>query len=118
MELESAPKASLAGGMPRAASAITRELLPYFDGLLPARLVQDYVSQAVTDLTGSISVEALPEMAIRLAGFRLDNLLDFDQAAHDVGVPFSHNGSAPAICYPVKLRHSSYLYACAPNRNI
>jgi len=50
--------------------AIFQELRPQFDGLLPPCVVQDYVDQAVRDLLGSICVEALPEMAIRLAAVR------------------------------------------------
>ena len=85
-ELTYVPGAGAAGGMPGAAWAITHELLPAFDGLLPARLVHDYVAQAVSDLAGSISVEALPEMAIRLASVRLHTLLGPDQPPHQVEV--------------------------------
>ena len=55
--------------------AIFQELRPQFDGLLPPCVVQDYVDQAVRDLLGSICVEALPEMAIRLAAVRLEHRL-------------------------------------------
>lgn len=78
-ELQSVLATDAVAGMPSAAWAITEELLPHFDGVLPERLVHGYVTQAVSDLAGSISIEALPEMAIRLASVRLHNLLGSGQ---------------------------------------
>ena len=57
------------------ADAVFGELLPQFDGQLPAEMVRDYVTQAVADLRGSICNEALPEMVIRLAAVRLEHCL-------------------------------------------
>jgi hypothetical protein len=51
---------------------VFQELRPQFEGLLPPSVVLDCVDHAVQDLLGSINVEALPEMAIRLAAVRLD----------------------------------------------
>lgn len=78
-------------GMSDAALAIVRELLPQYDGLLPARVVGDYVTQAVSDLTGSICIESLPEMAVRLASVRLLHLLEPGQPTDDVQVSSSHH---------------------------
>jgi hypothetical protein len=41
-------------------------------GVLPASVIEQCVGRALTDLSGSICVEALPEMAFRLSRFRLD----------------------------------------------
>ena len=60
------------GGVPDATWAVFQELRPQFEGLLPLGVIRDCVDQAVRDLHGSISAEALPEMAIRLAAVRLD----------------------------------------------
>ena len=54
------------------ASGILAELLPQYKGLLPATVIRDCVDQAVQDLIGSISAEALPEMASRLVAIRLE----------------------------------------------
>jgi hypothetical protein len=62
------------GAASEATWAIFQELRPQFAGLPPG-VVQDYVDQAVRDLLGSICVEALPEMAIRLAAVRLEHRL-------------------------------------------
>src|SRR6478752_684793 len=55
--------------------AVFKELHPQFEDQLPAGLVRDYITRAVTDLHGSISREALPEMVIRLADVRLERHL-------------------------------------------
>jgi len=60
------------GGLTDATWAVFLELLPRFEGLLPPTVVLDCVQHAVQDLLASISVEALPEMAVRLAGVRLE----------------------------------------------
>ena len=72
-----------------AARAIFQELRPQFDGILPARTVHEYVNQAVKDLTGSISIEALPEMAVRLASVRLHSDLLPDQSPGEVQISTS-----------------------------
>ncbi len=59
-----------------ATSAIVQELGPRFDGLIPQSVIERCVAQAVQDLLGSICVEALPEMAIRLAAVRLERRLE------------------------------------------
>jgi len=51
------------GGVPDATWAVFQELRPQFEGLLPLGVIRDCVDQAVRDLHGSISAEALPEMA-------------------------------------------------------
>ncbi len=56
---------------PGIAGAILAELLPQYEGPLPAVVVRDCVNQAVQDLLGSISAEALPEMVARLVAVRL-----------------------------------------------
>jgi hypothetical protein len=53
-------------------SAILEELRPDYLDVLPASVLAQCVDQALSDLSGSICVEALPEMAIRLTRFRLD----------------------------------------------
>ena len=53
--------------MSDARSAIFQELRSQFDGLLPPSVILDCVDHAVQHLLGSISAEALTEMAIRLA---------------------------------------------------
>ena len=84
-------------GAADAAWAIFQELRPHFDGLLPAGLVHDYVNQAVKDLHGSISIEALPEMAIRLAAVRLRQRHRPDQPADELQVfPTGHEPHAEA----------------------
>jgi hypothetical protein len=55
-----------------ARSAFFQELRSQFDGLLPPSVILDCVDHAVQDLLGSINVEALYEMAIRLAAARLE----------------------------------------------
>lgn len=50
---------------------ISTELARQFDGTLPADAIARAVADAVHDLRGSIAVEALPEMAVRLARVRL-----------------------------------------------
>ena len=60
------------GDVSHAGWAVFQELRPQFEGLLPASVVRDCVDHAVQDLLGSINVEALYEMAIRLAAARLE----------------------------------------------
>jgi hypothetical protein len=55
-----------------ATSAILEELQPEYLDVLPVTVIAQCVDQALSDLSGSICVEALPEMAIRLTRFRLD----------------------------------------------
>jgi hypothetical protein len=61
------------GDVSDARSAIFQELRSQCDGLLPPSVILDCVDHAVQDLLGSISAEALTEMAIRLATVRLDH---------------------------------------------
>ena len=61
------------GGVSDATLAVFQELRPQFEGLLPLGVIRDCVDRGVQDLLGSISAEALPEMAIRLAAVRLDH---------------------------------------------
>ena len=63
------------GAVSDAKWAVFQELRPQFEGLLPPGVVLDCVDHAVQDLLGSIKVEALPEMAIRLAAVRLERRL-------------------------------------------
>jgi hypothetical protein len=55
---------------------VTRELEREFAGLVSATVMTACVVSALRDLCGSISIEALPEMAARLARVRLTALLD------------------------------------------
>ena len=53
---------------------ISTELYGEFRGLLSDDTIRGCVREAMTDLRGSISPEALPEMAVRLARVRLTAL--------------------------------------------
>ena len=53
-------------------SAIIDELCSAYVGVVPTGVIAQYAGQAVSDLSSSICIEALPEMAIRLARVRLD----------------------------------------------
>jgi hypothetical protein len=53
-------------------SAIVDELRSAYLDVLPTSVIARYAGQAVSDLSSSICIEALPEMAIRLARVRLD----------------------------------------------
>jgi hypothetical protein len=53
-------------------SAIIDELRSAYLDVLPTGVIAQYAGQAVNDLSSSICIEALPEMAIRLARVRLD----------------------------------------------
>ena len=55
---------------------LSREMDRQFAGLLSATVIAGCVADALRDLRGSISGEALPEMAARLARFRLAALVD------------------------------------------
>ena len=54
-------------------AAIVDELNPIFSGLLAATVITECAARAVQDLLGSICLQALPEMAIRLATVRLQS---------------------------------------------
>ncbi len=56
-------------------TAIVIELQRTFFGVLPAAAVAQCATRAVQDLLGSICLQALPEMAIRLATVRLENTM-------------------------------------------
>jgi hypothetical protein len=55
----------------RLVSNIAGELAQQFAGILSATVIAGGVAAAIRDLRGSISGEALPEMASRLARVRL-----------------------------------------------
>ena len=55
---------------------VSRELDRQFAGLLSTTVITGCVRAAIRDLRGSISGEALPEMAARLARVRLAAILD------------------------------------------
>lgn len=55
---------------------VRRELDRQFAGLLSTTVITGCVASAIRDLRGSISGEALPEMAVRLARVRLAALVD------------------------------------------
>jgi hypothetical protein len=55
--------------------AVFEELLPQFESLLPTTVILECVEHAVQDLLGSICIDALPEMAARLAAVRLERRL-------------------------------------------
>jgi hypothetical protein len=58
------------------------ELDPLFMPRIPPHLLARSVEQALRDLRGSVSDEALPEMAVRLARHRLlTSMIDGEQAA-------------------------------------
>jgi hypothetical protein len=74
------------GGSPTAiastdpAQALQRELAAQFDGTLSDARIRGYVHDAINDLRGSVSAEALPEMAARLAHHRLSTIENPDDA--------------------------------------
>lgn len=91
---ESAPAEALRSvGAPTrfadAATAVSEQLWHQFDGLLPAAVINDYVNRAVHDLTRSISIEALPEMAAQLANVRLHEYLHRTLITGDVPIVVS-----------------------------
>ena len=55
-------------------AAIVDELNPMFSGILAATAITECAARAVQDLLGSICLQALPEMAIRLATVRLQTV--------------------------------------------
>ena len=59
----------------RVALVLIRELEPPFAHTLSHNAVSSCVVQAVADLRGSVCVEALPEMAARLAHYRLQTAI-------------------------------------------
>lgn len=56
---------------PRAGSALADRLGREFTDQIPHTVVRAVLIQAISDLRGSISLDALPEMAVRLARVRL-----------------------------------------------
>ena len=70
---------SIADTQRRVTAALIRELEPHFAGALTLDQVAACVRDAVADLRGSVSVEALPEMAARLAHYRLRATIHADQ---------------------------------------
>ncbi len=60
----------------RVVTEVSRELDRQFAGLLSTTVITGCVASAIRDLRGSISGEALPEMAARLAWVRLAALVD------------------------------------------
>jgi len=59
-------------GTADAMAAIVSELSPRFAGRVPCEVIVQCVDQAVRDLHESTCMQALPEMAVRLAAVRLD----------------------------------------------
>jgi len=55
-------------------STLIEELGKEFGSAVDRTVIASYVGAAVRELTGSICPEALPEMACRLAGYRLTEL--------------------------------------------
>jgi len=55
----------------RVTAALVGELAPRFTGEFTSDEVSGCIGRAITDLRGSVSAEALPEMAARLAYHRL-----------------------------------------------
>ena len=55
---------------------IAEELRREFADSVPASVVRLFLDTVITDLRGSVSAEALPEMAVRLARVRLTNRVD------------------------------------------
>jgi len=76
----------------RVTEALTRELEPRFAGTLTLDQVCSGVRDAVADLRGSVCVEALPEMAARLAHYRLQAKL---HAGLDTATPPTRTVSEP-----------------------
>ena len=62
----------------RLTAALIRELESHFAGALTLDQMAACVQQAVADLRGSVCVEALPEMASRLARHRLQAKVNAD----------------------------------------
>jgi hypothetical protein len=54
------------------ADELDRDLIPLFGGHCPDT-IRAHIRRAISDLRGSVSVEALPEMAARLAMHRLSH---------------------------------------------
>jgi len=59
-----------------AISSIIDELRPHYVHVLPPEVLAETVTQTVLDLSPSICIEALPEMASRLTTVRLDRRND------------------------------------------
>lgn len=57
----------------RTVASIVEELNPMFSGFLAAAAITECATRAVHDLLGSICLQALPEMAVRLATVRLQS---------------------------------------------
>jgi len=71
-------------GTAGAMAAIVSELSPRFAGRVPCEVIVQCVDQAVRDLHESTCIQALPEMAVRLAAVRLDRRIQ--QEADGAGV--------------------------------
>ena len=56
--------------------ALVGELMPDYQGVVNRGEVAGAIERAISDLRGSICRDALPEMATRLARFRLDKLVE------------------------------------------
>lgn len=56
---------------PLIGSAVVDELVRRFGSRFTTREIEECLDAAVADLKGSIAVESLPEMAVRLAAVRL-----------------------------------------------
>lgn len=76
------------------------ELMPRYLGAVGRRAVADAIQAAICDLRGSICSEALPEMATRLAMFRLDEGVSRTTAEprniSQIGVDRPCNGASEA----------------------
>lgn len=69
------------GGAPRPGldgtiSAIILQLNQVFGAVVPPNVISQSAFRAVQDLLGSICIEALPEMAVRLATVRLQTRVE------------------------------------------
>ena len=75
---------------------ISTELYGEFRGLLPDDTIRGCAREAMTDLRGSISPEALPEMAVRLARARLTALVNSRATRRFAAQPWLPGRPAPA----------------------
>jgi hypothetical protein len=76
-------------GSPEQSWCLVEELMPDYRGIVARSVVAGALRRATSDLRGSICVEALPEMATRLARFRLNKLLDSAIPARGSAEPMS-----------------------------
>jgi hypothetical protein len=70
-------------GNPDRSWALVEELMPDYRGVVSRGEVAGAIRRASSDLRGSICRDALPEMATRLARFRLDRLIEDAEQAGD-----------------------------------